>query len=314
MKYHPNARLTIHQRRALREDFLAGASRAELAAKYHVSPKTVQRWCHRESPQDRSSAPQHRRSKRPPGYKAAVRHLRQAHRAWGTRRLATELRPWYRQATRSTVRHIVRVARLQARATRRRRECHPIPVGWHRLQMDCQQLPALGGGTGYEYKISVIHLRTRWKYSEIHPNHQTRTVAGVLQRALDRLPPAWLVWTDKALEFTMTYSANRHARNAFQKTVAALGLQHGTCQSRCPWQNGIIERSHRTDNEECFRARYFAASEERKYYHRLWEMDYNTKRAHQGLGGATPLDIFRRDYRLHAAAAMLLEPTYWREH
>jgi len=175
--------------------------------------------------------------------------------------------------------------------------------------MDCQHLPALGGGTGYEYKISVIHLCTRWKYSEIPPDHQTRTVAGVLQRALDRLPPAWLVWTDNALEFTMAYSANPQARNAFQKAAAALGLQHATCRARSPWQNGIIERSHRTDNEECFRTRYYASSEERRYYHRLWELDYNTRRPHQGLGGATPLVILCREYPLHATSMMLRKPS-----
>ena len=114
MKYHGNARLTIHQRRALRADYLAGMSRAELAAKYHVSPSTVQKWADRDTPEDRSSAPHRRRSKRPPGYKAAVRPLRQAHRAWGTRRLAHELRAWYPRASRSTVRHILRVAGLQA--------------------------------------------------------------------------------------------------------------------------------------------------------------------------------------------------------
>ena len=55
--------------------------------------------------------------------------------------------------------------------------------------MDVQQLPAIKGGQGHEYKITAIHLRTRLKYSEIHPDHKSKTVAGVLQRALDFLPP-----------------------------------------------------------------------------------------------------------------------------
>lgn len=63
---------------------------------------------------------------------------------------------------------------------------------------------------------------------------------------------------------------------------------------------GFIERSHRTDNEECFQSLRFASSEERQDYYRLWKMEYNTHRQHQGIGGKTPLQLFQRDYRLHA--------------
>jgi hypothetical protein len=55
--------------------------------------------------------------------------------------------------------------------------------------MDVQQLPVVKGGRGFEYKISLIHLKTRWKYSEIHKNCTSQTVAAVYQRALDNLPP-----------------------------------------------------------------------------------------------------------------------------
>lgn len=112
--------------------------------------------------------------------------------------------------------------------------------------------------------------------------------------------------TDNARAFTMRYTAHPSYRTAFQKQAAALGVQHGTIQSRSPWQNGFIERSHRTDNEECFQQIRFASSEERRYYHRLWEMEYNTHRPHQGIGGHTPLQLFQRDYRLHAISRMIM--------
>ena len=65
----------------------------------------------------------------------------------------------------------------------------PLPVGKHRTQMDIQQLPAIKGKEGFEYKISIIHLSTRLKYSEIHDNAYSKTIAGVYQRALEELPP-----------------------------------------------------------------------------------------------------------------------------
>lgn len=66
MQYHPQAVLTRHQRQAIHDEFQAGASLKELAAKYHVATKTVQKWAHREVFTDRSSAPQRRRTRRPP--------------------------------------------------------------------------------------------------------------------------------------------------------------------------------------------------------------------------------------------------------
>ena len=240
--------------------------------------------------------------------KAAVRRFRQAHPTWGTRRLVHELRGRFPTLSRSVVRHVLRVARLQQPGPRRRPRCrHPIPVGRHRVQMDVQTLPAITGG-GYEYKSTVIHLRTRLKYSEIHRDHRSRTLAAVLVRALDRLPPFRLVWTDNAMEFTMRFTAHPERPTAFQQRVLALDLLHGTCRPRSPWQNGIVERSHRTDNEECFHVLTFHDNEERRYQHRLFEMYYNTQRPHQGLDGHTPFAVYQREYPLHATTRMLGAP------
>jgi len=233
-----------------------------------------------------------------------VLRFRRQHPTWGTRRLRDELRRYFPTATRRVIQHILRVARQQQPGPRhRRRFRRPIPVGRHRVQMDVQQLPAITGG-GYEYKITVIHLRTRMKYSEIHRDHRSRTMAAVLRRALDRLPPFRLVWTDNALEFTMRFSAHPDRQTAFQERVMALDLRHGTCRPRSPWQNGIVERSHRTDNEECFHALTFRDNDERRYQHRLYEMHYNTQRPHQGLNGETPFTVYQREYPLHATTRM----------
>jgi transposase InsO family protein len=103
----------------------------------------------------------------------------------------------------------------------------------------------------------------------------------------------------------MRYSAHPERRTAFQKARERLGIQHGLCRAYAPWQNGIVERSHRTDNEECFRAMRFRDAEERRYQHRLYEMQYGHHRRHQGLGGRTPFDVYRSEYRTHAATRML---------
>jgi transposase InsO family protein len=103
----------------------------------------------------------------------------------------------------------------------------------------------------------------------------------------------------------MRFTAHPERQTRFERTLAAWGFLHGKSRPRSPWQNGIIERSHRTDNEELFEVMQFENSEERKYQLKLWEMEYNHQRPHQGLGARTPMEVYLSDYRLHATTRML---------
>lgn len=189
MHLHANATLTMKQRqeiRRLHQD--TQTSVTALAAQFHVNWKTAAKWAHRDSPADTSSAPVHPRMVITDAYRTAVLAYRQAHPAHGPVRIASALQTEFPQAHRESIRRILQQAngrRPPSPPVRR----SPIPVGRHRVQMDIQQLPAIEGQTGFEYKISVIHLGTRLKYSEIHSNFRSETAAGVLRRACDRLPP-----------------------------------------------------------------------------------------------------------------------------
>lgn len=104
----------------------------------------------------------------------------------------------------------------------------------------------------------------------------------------------------------MKLSAHPDRRTAFEQMVEQLRLKHGTCMPYHAWQNGIVERSHRTDNEELFHIVRFTSSEDRRYQLRLWEGYYNCHRPHQGLGGRTPLQVYVQDYSMYAAACILM--------
>ncbi len=108
------------------------------------------------------------------------------------------------------------------------------------------------------------------------------------------------------MNFTMRFTAHPERKTAFQVRLEELDRIHATIKKGCPWKNGFIERSNRTDNDECFDVLQFTSSEERRYQHRLWEMHYGARRPHQGLKGLTPLQVYQRDYRLHAATRMLI--------
>lgn len=188
-KQHANAALTIPQRievkRLFEQEKMAVSA---LAKRFCCGESTIRKWIKRAAPEDKSSAPQRKRAVVTTDYREAVLASRQQHPTHGPIRIAAELQSAYPQAHRGTVALLLQ----QAELTRKRQRAKPkwqIPVGRHRLQCDVQQLPAIQGSQGFEYKISFIHLRTRWKYSEIHPNQWSETIAGVYQRALDNLPP-----------------------------------------------------------------------------------------------------------------------------
>jgi hypothetical protein len=191
MRLHARAALTLGQRQEVRRLHLEQrVPIRRLAQRFAVNPTTIQRWVRREAPLDRSSRPRRLRTVITPEYRRAVVDYRRAHPRHGPIRIAQELRRQFLWAHRGTVLAILQRAGLtRQRAPRPLATRRPIPVGRHHIQMDIQQLPAIEGGRGFECKISAIHPRTRLKYSEIHDNYCSRTVAGVLRRALDLLPP-----------------------------------------------------------------------------------------------------------------------------
>ena len=190
MKLHAQAALTIKQRQEVRRLHLEEKiSIRKLAERFKVNPTTIQRWIHRESPLDRSCAPLKRRTVITQSYREAVVKYRNAYPHHGPIRIAHELKRDFPQANRGTVLSILQQEGLTRPAKGAGKTQKHIPVGRHRIQMDIQQLPAIQGDKGFEYKISAIHLRTRYKYSEIHQDRNSATVAGVLKRALDLLPP-----------------------------------------------------------------------------------------------------------------------------
>jgi hypothetical protein len=193
MKLHARAALTLNQRQEVqrlhREDKV---SIRDLATRFGVNPTTIQRWVKRESPLDKTAAPIHPKSVITSLYRSSVIDYRKENPDYGPIRIAEALRAEFPEANRGTVLRILQQEGLTRPPKKERKEPRPIPVGYHRIQMDIQQLPTIEGGKGFEYKISMIHLRTRYKYSEIHADTRSETVAQVLRRGLEHLPPFFL--------------------------------------------------------------------------------------------------------------------------
>ena len=93
MNHHKNAALTVRQRTQIAESYRQGTTITALAKQFGVNRTTIRQWAKRQDPTDRSSAPHcHGRQVVTPDYQEAVLALRQAHPAWGPRRIADQLK------------------------------------------------------------------------------------------------------------------------------------------------------------------------------------------------------------------------------
>lgn len=104
--------------------------------------------------------------------------------------------------------------------------------------------------------------------------------------------------------FTMKYAYHATYKTTFTKTVEAHGRIHALIAKGKPWKNGFIERSNRTDNENIFHKIRFADSQDRKYQLRLWEMEYNYHRPHQGIDNLTPMQKAKLQHPIWFHAAL----------
>lgn len=102
------------------------------------------------------------------------------------------------------------------------------------------------------------------------------------------------------MNFTMRYTAHPERKTQFTKTVEGSGRIHALIPPGKPWRNGFIERSNRTDKEELFSQCRFVDAEDRRYQLKLWEMEYNYHRPHQGIQNQKPAEVYRQLYPIHA--------------
>jgi transposase len=120
MHYHAKAALTATQRALVRELHQDGTSQTELARRFGVHRRTIQRWIDREDTADRSCAPkQHGRQIVTDAYRHAVLALRQAHPTYGPKRIAHELRESFPTANVATIWRILKGAGLSKRAPKK---------------------------------------------------------------------------------------------------------------------------------------------------------------------------------------------------
>jgi len=144
--------------------------------------------------------------------------------------------------------------------------------------MDTKFLP------GKKYQYTAIDVVSKWRYLKVYPKLTQENSIDLIDKLLIKAGAKGttikLMQTDNGHEF----------QEQFRNHLASLGIKHQYTWIHTPDQNGVVERSHRTDEEEFYQETEIDYSDINDINTKisLWLEYYNTKRLHFSLNYLTP--------------------------
>ena len=282
-----------------------GFSKTDVAAKFNVTRQTVYRWLAKyergglEARADESQRPRHIPHQMDGVREVRVLDMRRRHHLWGPKRIQFELKkegfdpvPSHMAIYRALVRSglVVKGERQKVLKTYKR---------WERGRpMELWQMDVVGSiftTDGTEAKILTgIDDHSRFMVCHgVMARATSRPVCEHLVAALTRWGVPEEILTDNGKVFTGRF-AHHDTEVLFDKICRENGIKHILTQPRSPTTTGKIERWHYTLRREFVAERTFSSLEDLQDQLDEWVHDYNTRRPHQEMGMATPLERFSR--------------------
>jgi transposase InsO family protein len=283
----------------LRREFVTLASHPEanlreLCRRFQISPKTGYKWLARWQADgvaglaDRSRRPHTSPRQTAPDLEAAVVALREAHPAWGGRKLHHRLRAQGMAAVPapSTITDILhRHALIDQAAT----TAHVWQRFEHAAPNDLWQLDFMGHlalDRGRVHPLTLVDDHSRFALGfAACANEQAVTVRTQLERAFRRygLPKALLA--DNGPPWS---TSGKGGLTALEAWLIRLGIAVWHGQPYHPQTQGKVERLHGTLAREVFRALSLATLNSAQRALDRFRTVYNHERPHEALAYATP--------------------------
>ena len=272
-----------------------GANVRELCRRYRVSSATAYLWLGRYDAEgrlgleNRSRRPLRSPRRTPDEMEARVVAIRQAHPAWGGRKIRRVLETQgAAPPSASTITEILRRRGLLEAAERSasgavRRFEHAAPNDlW---QMDFKGHFALGRGRCHPLTVLDDHSRYALELGAC-ADEQTLTVQTRLQRVFERYGLPRRILADNGSPWGASSGEARHTRLTIWLLDLGVGIAHG--RPYHPQTQGKDERFHRTLKAEVLDGRLFADLAQAQAAFDAWLAVYNAQRPHEALGLATP--------------------------
>lgn len=132
------------------------------------------------------------------------------------------------------------------------------------VQIDVKYVPVecIGFQSNYDryYQITAIDLYSRKRILKLvneHSSYETSKMLKTLEK--DFGFKIKTIQTDNGREFC---NDREQKKSLFEKVMKKLGIEYIRTRPYSPWQNGIVERSHKIDNELFYSKRRFKSEEE----------------------------------------------------
>jgi transposase InsO family protein len=146
------------------------------------------------------------------------------------------------------------------------------------IQLDTKHLP------GKRYQYTAIDKYSRWRFLKVYPSFNLKNSQDFLSHLLGTIPfRVKLIQTDNGPEF----------QKEFISCLTSLGISHQYIWIHTPDQNGCVERSHRTDEDEFYTKIDLRSLSlgELNILVENWVRYYNEERLHYALGWKTPMEF-----------------------
>ena len=287
---------------------------AKAARRYHTSRQQVQRWRKRYDGDIKSLANRSRRPKSHPNQHTQeevdlIRHKHRYHQHEGYAQVYRKLKDaGYTRTYDSMCRQIrkmkLNVARKRASYPKTNYRKNPSTYPGERVQIDVKYVPnECVGFASYHsryYQITAIDEYSRKRYLELVNELSTYSTSNFLKRLEDKLGfKVELVQTDNGIEFVNDQDIT-NKKTRFEKYLEKLDIKHKRTRPYSPWQNGIVERSHRIDNELFYSRRRFSSYKQMEKSFKKYNNRYNNI-ARKILNFKTPNEIVDEYFSKNAA-------------
>ena len=151
------------------------------------------------------------------------------------------------------------------------------------------------------YQYTATDCCTRMRCLRTYVEQTNRSAVRFLETAVRAFPfPIRAVKTDNHSTFTNRYTGYAKSADPLHPRLHPFDLacqRHGTTHylidTGKPQQNGKVERSHRTDEEEFYQVERFSSLRNLQAKQRRWLEYYNQEREHQGIDNLTPFEKFK---------------------
>lgn len=167
--------------------------------------------------------------------------------------------------------------------------------------VDCHDLgrQIVNGDPKKYYLVSIIDDCTRIAWVEVVEDIQSLTVMFSVLRSMNMIRAQYGIefsemLSDNGPEFRGSVDEAKKRKHAFERMLLEMGVKHRYTRPYRPQTNGKIERFWKTLHYDLIDGTDFDSLDELKDELLQYVYYYNTLRPHQGIGGNSPADYFRK--------------------